>query len=96
MRIIPTNEPGGDDPLRDIDQIGHVIGSRHDDLCLLPDLDAPAFHMARRALSELEKASLIDERGQASNKAKLDLQGTHYEKYDPSEIAMMILPLKGL
>lgn len=51
---------------------------------------------ARRDFSEREKMALIDEDGEAHNAHKVDVKGTHYETQTPSEIAMMIMPLKGL
>lgn len=51
---------------------------------------------ARKHFTEWEKLALIDEQGEASNLDKLDVTGTHYETQTPSEIALSILPLKGL
>lgn len=80
-----------------VSDLSHLIGSKDDDVRFLPDLSATTITKdARRHFTEREKLSLIEERGAASNAHKIDVKGTHYENQSPDEIAMAILPLKGL
>lgn len=79
------------------DSLSHLIGSKGDPVCFLPDLSHEALQReARRNFSEMEKLSLIEEDGEASNTTKIDVKGTHYENQSADEIAMNILPLLGL
>lgn len=79
-------------------EFDHVLGSKGEEITFLPSLDEPAgiSKEARRDFNSFEKQSLIDEDGQASNRVKIDVKGTHYETSSTSEIAQMIMPLKGL
>lgn len=76
----------------------HVLGNKEEILEFLPDLEEAEGIVkdARRNFNPLEKQALIEEDGQASNRQKIDVAGTHYEHSSASEIAQMIMPLKGL
>lgn len=77
--------------------LSHLIGSKNESINFLPDLSVRGIEKdARRNFSELDKFALIEEDGQASNAHKIDVKGTHYENQSADEIAMMILPMKGL
>lgn len=80
------------------DGLSHIIGSKDEAVRFLPDLSKPRNieKDARRDFSEREKYALIEEDGAASNAHKIDTKGTHYETQSASEIAMMIMPMKGL
>lgn len=75
----------------------HVLGFASEEVRSLPEFPAEGLTKeARRNFSEAEKLALIEEPGDASNKRKLRIKGTHYENNSTSEIAQMIMPLKGL
>lgn len=76
--------------------LAHILGSKDESLRMLPDLSSGISKDSRRHYNELEKISLIEEDGEASNKHKMDIKGTHYETQSAAEIAMQIMPLKGL
>lgn len=77
--------------------LGHVLGSKDETVRFLPDLSRKTIQKdARKDYSEMEKHALIEEDGQASNRSKVDVKGTHYESQSAAEIAMSIMPLKGL
>lgn len=64
----------------------HILGDRHEEFSMLPDLAGRKFtrieasKVARRTdWLEHEKRALIDEDGEARNKDRLDIKGTHYE-----------------
>ena len=77
--------------------LSHLIGSKDEEVRFLPDLSKkPIDKESRRDFSEREKWALIEEEGEAHNAAKIDVKGTHYESQSANEIAMMIMPLKGL
>ena len=77
--------------------LSHIIGSKDEEVHFLPDLSiSPIGKEARRDFSEREKWALIEEDGEAHNASKIDVKGTHYESQTADEIAMMIMPLKGL
>jgi hypothetical protein len=77
--------------------IDHIIGCKDEELRALPDLtNLSIVKDARRRFTEREKLALIEEDGEASNTHRIDVKGTHYESQTPAEIAMSILPLKGL
>jgi hypothetical protein len=78
------------------DSLSHLIGSKDEELRLLPDLSNGFEKDARRNFSEMEKMALIEEDGAATNTKKLDIKGTHYENQSASEIALTILPMLGL
>jgi hypothetical protein len=78
----------------------HILGDAHIEFAShLPDLSDSTIKEARakfagphrRYFSPLEKKALIDEEGEAENAGDLDLGGTHYERYEPDEIAQMML-----
>lgn len=76
--------------------LSHLIGSKDEDVRFLPDLSkTPIEKDSRRHFTEMEKLSLIEEDGAATNSHKVDVKGTHYETQSADEIALMILPLKG-
>lgn len=79
-------------------EFGHVLGDKGEVLGFLPDLEESEGIVkdARRHFNPLEKQALIEEDGEASNRGKIDVAGTHYEHSSASEIAQMIMPLKGL
>lgn len=80
-----------------MDNLNYLLGDKNEELNFLPDLDDSKITKdARRHFNEREKVALIEEDGQASNRVKIDVTGTHYEDSSVSEIAQMILPLKGL
>lgn len=81
-----------------MDELNFLLGDKNESLRFLPELDEPQTMTkdARRHFNEREKISLIEEDGQASNRGKIDVAGTHYEDSSVNEIAQMILPLKGL
>lgn len=81
-----------------MDNLNFLLGDKSETLSFLPSLNEPSKMTkdARRKFNEREKIALIEEDGQASNRSKIDVQGTHYESSSASEIAQMILPLKGL
>lgn len=76
----------------------HLLGVKNDEISFLPALEESEGIKkdARRNFNALEKQSLIDESGSATNHHKIDVAGTHYEDSTASEIAQMIMPLKGL
>lgn len=76
----------------------HVLGFASEDIRSLPEFEVEGglTKEARKNFSEREKLALIDEPGEASNKHRLRIKGTHYESNSTSEIAQMIMPLKGL
>lgn len=74
----------------------HVLGFAAEEVRSLPEFPEGLTKEARRNFSEAEKLALIDEPGDASNKRKLRIKGTHYENNSVGEIAQMIMPLKGL
>lgn len=74
----------------------HVLGFASEEVRSLPEFPDGLTKEARRHFSEAEKLALIEEPGEASNKRKLRIKGTHYESNSTSEIAQMIMPLKGL
>lgn len=74
----------------------HVLGFAAEDVKSLPEFPEGLSKEARRHFSEAEKLALIEEPGNASNRRKLRIKGTHYESNSTSEIAQMIMPLKGL
>lgn len=74
----------------------HVLGFASEEVRSLPEFPDGLTKEARRNFSEAEKLALIEEPGEASNKRKLRIKGTHYETNSTSEIAQMIMPLKGL
>lgn len=76
--------------------VAHVIGDRDTPSSFLPKFASGMSKTARKRFSPLEKQALIDEPGTASNLEKIDIRNTHYEKQSASEIALLILPLKGL
>ena len=77
--------------------LSHLIGSKDEDVRFLPDLSKKSIEKdSRRDFSEREKLALIEEDGEAHNAHKVDVKGTHYENQTAAEIALMILPLKGL
>lgn len=81
--------------------LSHLLGAADEQLSFFPTLPSPEDSASiskesRRNLSEREKRALIEEDGEARNKKKMDIKGTHYETSTASEIAMMILPMKGL
>ena len=77
--------------------LSHIIGSKDEDVRFLPDLSKKSIDKeSRRNFTEREKWALIEEDGEAHNAAKIDVAGTHYENQSANEIAMMIMPLKGL
>ena len=77
--------------------LSHIIGSKDEEVRFLPDLSKKSIEKdARRHFTEREKWALIEEDGQAVNTTKLDIAGTHYETQSVAEIAMAIMPLKGL
>ena len=79
------------------DELNHLIGVKNEKIELVPSFDSGFEKDSRRRLSEREKANLIDEDGLASNfSEKADIAGTHYQNNSASEIAQMIMPLKGL
>jgi len=81
------------------DELSHLIGTKNEKITLVPSFDNGFEKDSRRRMSEREKANLIDENIGviASNfGSKSDITGTHYEKNTASEIAQMIMPLKGL
>lgn len=81
-----------------MDNLNFLLGDKGETLSFLPELDGSTSITkdARRHFNEREKIALIEEDGQASNRIKIDVAGTHYEDSSVSEIAQMILPLKGL
>ena len=76
--------------------LSHIIGSKNEDIHFLPDLSNKITKETRRDFSEREKWALIEEDGEAHNARKIDVKGTHYENQTADEIAMLIMPLKGL
>ncbi len=64
-------------------KLGHIVGASSTDVRFLPKF-------AKCTLTESEKLALADELGEASNLAKLDLAGTHYEDYDPDQIELLM------
>lgn len=75
----------------------YLLGVKNDKINFLPSLEEEGIQKnARREFNSLEKQSLIDESGNATNHHKIDVAGTHYEDSTASEIAQMIMPLKGL
>jgi hypothetical protein len=79
--------------------LSHIIGSKDEDVRFLPDLSQDSAQISkesRRNFSEREKWALIEEDGEAHNAMKIDVKGTHYENQSADEIAMLIMPLKGL
>ena len=81
------------------DELNHLIGIKNEKIELVPSFDNGFEKDSRRHLSEREKLALIEEAPGviASNfQDKADISGTHYEKNTVSEIAQMIMPLKGL
>lgn len=81
-----------------MDELNFLLGNKNESLKFLPALDSESVMTkdARRQFNEREKNMLIEEGGRASNKNKINVSGTHYEDSSASEIAQMILPLKGL
>lgn len=81
-----------------MDNLNFLLGDKSESIKFLPDIDEPGTIIkdSRRRFNEREKIALIEEDGQASNRSKIDVAGTHYESSSASEIAQMILPLKGL
>lgn len=78
--------------------LNFLLGDKNEELSFLPNLEESSSITkdSRRHFNEREKIALIEEDGQASNRAKIDVAGTHYEDSSANEIAQMILPLKGL
>lgn len=77
--------------------LSHIIGTKDEEVRFLPDLSPKTIEKdSRRHFTEREKWALIEEDGQAVNATKIDVAGTHYENQTPAEIAMTIMPLKGL
>lgn len=80
--------------------LSHLLGAADEQLDFFPALSSPENLViskeARRDFSEREKRALIEEDGEAVNKKKLNIKGTHYENSSVAEIAQMILPMKGL
>lgn len=74
----------------------HVLGFASEEVRSLPEFPEGLTKESRRNFSEAEKLALIEEPGSASNKHRLRIKGTHYEDNSSSEIAQMIMPLKGL
>lgn len=76
----------------------YLLGFKEEAVNFLPNLNESEGIKkdARRNFNSLEKQSLIDEGGVASNRSKIDVAGTHYENSSAAEIAQMIMPLKGL
>lgn len=81
---------------RETGDLSHIIGAKDEEISLLPDLAMGIEKDSRRHFTEREKLALIEEDGEASNATKLDIAGTHYENQSSADIAMMIMPLKGL
>ena len=81
-----------------MDNLNFLLGDKNEDLRFLPVLEESEAitKNARRNFNEREKIALIEEDGAASNRTKIDVAGTHYEDSSASEIAQMIMPLKGL
>ena len=83
-----------------LEDINHLIGSKNEEIRILPNYNEGFSKDARRSrLNGLQKRALIEESWgtTASNFVeKGDISNTHYEKHNKSEIAMMIMPLKGL
>lgn len=81
-----------------MDNLNFLLGDKNESLRFLPALDEaePIQKDARRHFTEREKGDLIDEGGQATNRIKIDVTGTHYEDQSVADIARQILPLKGL
>lgn len=76
----------------------YILGFKDEEINFLPALEeAEGIKKdARKSFNPLEKQALIEEDGSASNRSKIDVAGTHYEHSTASEIAQMIMPLKGL
>lgn len=80
-----------------MEDLKHLLGTKEEKLNFLPSFnDGPMEKNARRHFNEREKIALIEEPGQASNRSRIDVAGTHYEDSSVAEIAQMIMPLKGL
>jgi len=80
-------------------ELSHLIGTKNEKITLVPSFDNGFEKDSRRRMSEREKSSLIEENmGTIAHNfaGKSDITGTHYEKNTASEIAQMIMPLKGL
>lgn len=79
------------------DPLAHLIGSKDERLRFLPDLHKSAISKeARRRFNEREKLALIEEEGAASNAHRIDVRNTHYESQSAQDIALLMMPLKGL
>ena len=82
-----------------LNDINHLIGFKNEELRILPNFNEGFTKDSKRRLNKLEQRDLIEENWgvTASNFSKRgDISGTHYENHSTSEIAMMIMPLKGL
>lgn len=98
MTLESTESPDGQEKVGS--DLSHLIGTKDEDVHFLPDLSPTSEggieKDARRHFTEREKNALIDEDGEAHNAHKMDTAGTHYENQSAADIAMMIMPLKGL
>lgn len=81
-----------------MENLNFLLGDKGEELQFLPTLDDAEgiTKDSRRHFNEREKSDLIEESGKATNHNKINVQGTHYEDSSVSEIAQMIMPLKGL
>jgi len=77
-------------------RLSHLIGDKDEDVSFLPAIVNGFQKDARRHFTEREKLALIEENGEAANVHRLNIKGTHYENQTAAEIAMSIMPLKGL
>lgn len=66
----------------DRDERRHIIGSSNQPISFLPKL-------AGKKFTPGEKASLVNEAGDASNKHKLQLEGTHYVNKSKEDLDVM-------
>ena len=75
------------------EEINHVLGFKNEEIRLFPDQDSGFEKDSRKHLNKMQQRDLIEENwGEtASNFAKKsDISGTHYEKHNKAEIAMMM------
>ena len=69
------------------DGLKHILGDRDQEFEFLPQLPkrlTASEKEARRVWDDHEKRALINEKGNAKNKSKLNLEGTHYQQRDVS------------